>query len=388
MVFWDIENKIGLKLKKSFRRFEVELLYEEPQLRGATVFFPDPFYMTLRTFDFDFGGTKAKKACEIELSSYEEFQKDKYLIWTPRKSGTSLVIIYEPEYVQKLYDMGVDSVIFKPVCLLSVCKEGEVVVDVGENTLSISCWIAPNRFRLGFFKYIDKNDIRNYVTAFLAHLEDKNVKFKVCGKRYDNFPFECELIRPSDFFEVSVDDPAFTSLFASALGKYPSVKLKSPRKKEGIELILQRTTPIALLTSIVLILGIIPVLFEFQYLKEKRASLLNKSYRIFQEVFPGRKPVDPYSELKMEYMKFKGNGSISGFQVFVKFSEAVSPYVMRIEDFSFDSKEISAQLKIREISDIEKIKSNLEKFFKDVKITSTVRSREGDSYIMRVSGKL
>ncbi|MCS7213060.1 MAG: hypothetical protein NZ927_02390 [Candidatus Calescibacterium sp.] len=389
MFIWDTENNIGLSVFKSFRKIEVNLVNQEPpNKKGITIFFPDPFYMTIRTFDFSFGGKRAKKACEVEIASLEMFQGDKYLIWTPRRAGTSLVIIYEGEYVQSFVSEGISSMIFKPICLLHLCDGTNIVADIGEKTVSIASLIDKDFFRIAFFRYQTKEDIRAYVMLFLSGLKNRNLKFMVCGKRSEFFPFEAQVVKPSDIFDVQVDDPSFTSLFCAALGKYPDVRLKFVEYQPSLELLLQRSLGISVLSFIALALGFFPSFLELRHIEGKVKNLVNEKSQIFSSVFPDKKVVDPYSQLKIEYSRLVGNGDKSGFHVFARFAEAISLHVIRMEDFSLDSGEISAQLKIKEISDIQKIKEALEKFLKDVKVTSTVRSREGDSYIMRISGKL
>lgn len=388
MIIWDLENNIGLEAFKSFRKVEIKVIYQKPAKGDITVFFPEPFCMTMRLFDFSFGGTKAKKACEVELSSLEMFQGDKYLIWTPRRKGTSIAIIYEGDYITELISEGVSSIIFKPVCLLHLCDDDYIVVDVGRNTVSCAYKWNNDFFNLAFFKYSGPEDIRSQMMLFLASLGRKDLKFKVCGKNFDLFPFEAYVVKPSDVFGVEIDDPSYTSLFCAALGKYPDVKLKLSERLPSIETILYNSFGLSVFILLTLSLGVGPLSFELSYLNKKMKKLLDESSQILSSVFPDKKVQDPYSQLKVEYSKYKRKSERSSFHVFAKFAEAISSNVIRVEDFSLDSDEISAQLVVKEISDVEKVKENLAKFMKDVKITSTVRSREGDSFIIRVSGKI
>lgn len=389
MVLWDIENKVGLEIARAFRRHEVKPIYEEPSEKDhLTVFFPDPFYLTLRTIDLPFGGVRAKKACEVEIASLEMFQGNKYVIWTPRKGGTSVAIIYEPDYIQELVKKGVKTILFKPICLLHLCEAETVVVDVGNETVSIASRVDKDIFRIAFFRYDSSADIRDYVMLFLGTLKNKDVRFKVCGRGFHKFPFGGEIVRPSDAFGVAIEDPAFTSLFCAAFGRYPDVKISFAERSVNLEALLQRSLGVSIFAFFAITLVLIPYLFELRYLKRRTERLLNETHQIFSSVFPDTKAVDPYSQLRAEYARLKRSRNESCFDLFAKFAEAVSPYTIRIEDFSIDSDEVSAQMKIREISDVQKIKEKLDAFLKDVRVTSTIRSREGDSYIMRISGRI
>lgn len=389
MIIWDPENNIGLEFHRSFKKIEISLVEQKPKNRNIASFFPDPFYMTIRFFDFSFGGTRAKKACEVELSSLEIFLGDKYLIWTPKHKGTSIAIIYEGDYITKLVSEGANYVIFKPVCLLHLCDDGYVVVDVGQNTVSCAYKWNENFFRLAFFKYSQPEDIRNQIMIFLASLNLKeNIKFKVCGKAFNLFPFEAYVVKPSEVFGVEIEDPAYTSLFCAALGRYPDVKLNLSYRLPSIEMILYNSLKISVLLFFTLSFATFPLFFESYYLNKKMKELSNEPSHIFSSVFPDKKTQDYYSQLKIEYSRYKKLSERSSFHIFAKFAESVSAHIIRLEDFSLDSDEISAQLLVREIADVEKVKESLGKFIKDVKITSTVRSREGDSYIIRVSGKI
>lgn len=388
MIIWDIENGVGLKIRKSLRRVEISPIYQKPEgEEPITVFFPDPFHMAMRTFDFPFGGMKAKRACEVEIRSLEIFQGDKYIIWTPKRGGTSIVIFYEDSYAEGLRKENVGVVLFRPVCLLHLCEEGVLAVDIGTESVSIA-YSSDGHLGLAFFRYESQEDIRDYIMLFVSGLREKPHRFRVCGRRFDLFPFEAEVVRPSDVFEVDMDDPTFTSIFCAAFGRYPDLKLKLLETSTNLETLVQESLGLSVLTLFALLLWFLPVFFEERYLSERARSLVGETFQIFHSVFPDKKAIDPYSQLKTEYMNLKKTTAISRFRVLADFAEVVSPYVIRIEDFSIDSEEISAQLRIREISDILKITESLGKIMKDVKVTSTVRSRDGTSYTMRISGRL
>lgn len=389
MIIWDTENNIGIEVHRSFKKVEISLVEQKPVKGDIAFFFPDPFYMTIRFFDFYFGGTRAKKACEVELSSLEMFQGDKYLIWTPRRKGTSIAMIYEGDYIKSIVSEGADYIIFKPVCLLHLCDDGYVVVDVGQNTVSCAYRWDENFFRLAFFKYSHPEDIRNQIMIFLASLKMReDIKFKVCGRAFNLFPFEAYVVKPSEVFGVGIEDPSYTSLFCAALGKYPDIKLKLSDRRPSIEMIMHKSFGISALLFFILSSAVFPLFFESSYLNKKMRKLISESSDIFSAVFPDKKAQDYYSQMKVEYLRYKKFSERSSFHIFAKFAESVSAHIIRVEDFSLDSDEISAQLLVKEISDVEKVKESLGKFIRDVKVTSTVRSREGDSYIIRVSGKI
>ncbi len=393
MVYADIENLVGIELKNTFKKKIVNILKFDSEdeilsIKDVTIFFPDPAYLSLRFFDLPFGGKKAKDTCEIEISSEEIFQNEKYLIWTPHRSGTSIVIIYEEDdYVRKLLGEN-RTILFKPICLLDICRRfpSSIACDISDKTLSIA-FSENGKIRLGFFRYAGVDDIKFQIALFLSQKSEKdNVRFKVCGSRYYIFPFECDVIKPSDISQFDIDDPAYTALICAAEGKYPKILL-SQKSKSNMEGILTNTLQASIFSFASATLFIISTLTEFETEKSKSQNLTKEIYDISQEVLGDVKIVDPYTQLRLEYSKISQDGKLSNFPIFLEFVKGISDYVIRIEDFTAERMEISAQLKIREISYVDKIKENLQNSFDDIKITSTIRSREGDSFIMRLTGK-
>jgi type II secretory pathway component PulL len=123
--------------------------------------------------------------------------------------------------------------------------------------------------------------------------------------------------------------------------------------------------------------------------KEKRDKILNEISEVFKSTFPDKNAVDPYEQMKIEYSKLKAREqNASALITFFEFAQMVSDYVIRIEDFRSEDGEISAELRIANLGSIDSVKNALSQLLDDIKITSTVRSRDGNAFIMRLTGTL
>ncbi len=387
----DIENLIGLTIEKDKEPKGVIFENEEDIFSSQGelhVFFPDPFALSMRFFEFPFGGKKAKNACEVELSAVEIFENERYIIWTPRKEGTTVAFIYEPDITNQLMEKAA-SILFKPVCLIPICEkyENTVAVEVGKKTVSLA-YKRGDKLRFAFFRYSEVEDIKYQTSMFLSQVENKeNINFALCGVKREIFPFDGNEIKPSDIFEVENDNPDFTLLFCAALGKYPEIKIEKSKRKIKIEPFLERTLPASIMSFLIIVSLITPKIITLTKEKEKREFFTAKIREVFEATFPGQKVVDPYSQMKMEYSKIQKDNEVYPFEFLTKFSKRVAEHVIRIEDLRIDeSGEISAQLEISELSQVEKIRQAVSDIIDNYKVTSTVRSREGNTFIMRLTG--
>jgi len=398
MFFGDTENLVGIRVEKRLGKtnFELFRFSSGDEIFSFSdgekhIFFPDPFYLTLRFFDYPFGGRKAKSAAEIEISSEEIGENEKYVIWTPRKKGTTVALIYDAEEAKKIMERGISSIYFKPSVLLGLKSfyREHIIVEVGNRNLSLA-YSDGEKIRLGFFSYVEKDDIRTYTSLFLSQVWDKEkIRFAVCGPKHELFPFDYELIKPSEVFDVEEDDPSFVSLFCLALlkGKFPEIKVGG-RKEVSIIPYLSKTLPLSVLASTFLIFISVPSFLEMKMEEQKRDSIVAEMKSIFEQTFPNIKnPVDPYEQMRIEYTKMKADGKNDILSFFLVFSKSISDVVVRIEDFRFEEDEVSAQLKISELSHVEIIRERVNLILQDVKVTSTVRSRDGKFFIMRLTGK-
>ena len=398
MIFADTENLVGIRVEKKIGKPKIEFIrfssgeeiFSLPD-REKNIFFPDPFSLTLRFFDYPFGGRKAKDAAEIEISSEEFSENEKYVLWVPRKKGTTIALIYDVEEARKLFEKGATSIYFKPSCLLAMREKygDRIFVEVGERTVSVA-YSDGETTRLGFFSYSDRDDIKVELGLFLSQVKDKDkIGFVICGPRHDIFPFECEVASPSDILQdLEEKDPAFTALVCATIrGKFPELKLGG-KKDINLAVWLSKSLPISVISTVYLVLLNIPVFLDVQIEKQKQKEIIREMQIIFQKTFPGKKVVDPYEQMKIEYAKMRKNGTGGILPVFFVFSKSISDLVVRIEDFRISENELSAQLKISELSYVEGIRTRLSEIMQDVKVTSTVRSRDGKFFIMRITGKL
>jgi hypothetical protein len=360
-------------------------------------FFPDVFSLDFKFFDLPFGGSKAKSAIEIEILSELEEEKEKrnenYIIYTQKKRGTSFAIIYNSLIVQNLFDKGFSTILFKPVVFLSLSslvKGDGVFVEVGKDTFSFA--FSENSFlRFGSFAYSDQEDIKyfcNLILSFFSPEKRENLKFFVFGSRYEIFPFQAQVLTPRDIFQVDFDDPSFTSLCIASMNKFPQVKVSAKKEIPKIETFLRNSLPYSIMSFLTVLFLSIPNFFEIRGEKKKQEFIRSQMESVFKEVFPDAKVVDPFEQMKMEYSKLKNANFASAFLNFYDFSRKISDYVVRIEDFSSDGNEITAELKIKEISYVEKIRESLSDILDDLKVTSTVRSRDGQYFIMRIAGSI
>jgi hypothetical protein len=216
------------------------------------------------------------------------------------------------------------------------------------------------------------------------------VNFYVFGAKYELFPFEAKILVPSDAFpEINYNDPAFTSIFSALFGSYPPVKISKAKKESPIEVFLDKTLPHSIVVFLSLILFSLPVISEYGLEKERKDKILAEINEVFKATFPDKKAVDPYEQMKIEYSKLKTREQdSSALLTFFEFAQSVSDYVLRIEDFRSEDGEISAELRIKDLGAIDNVKNVLASLLGDIKITSTVRSRDGSAFIMRLTGTL
>lgn len=400
MFFIDIEELKGIRVvgKKvvEFISFsseeEIYALAEE-----KVCFFPDVFSLDFKFFDLPFGGSKAKSAIEVEVLSEIEDEKEKrdqsYIIYTQKKRGTSFAIIYYPQITQNLFDKGFSTILFKPVVFLSLTSSvrGDgVFVEVGKNSFSFA--FSDNSFlRFGSFAYSDQEDIKyfcNLILSFFSPEKRENLKFFVFGSRYGLFPFPAQVLTPRDVLQVDFDDPSFTSLCIASVNRFPQVKVSAKKEAPKIEIFLRDSLPYSIMSFLTVLFLSVPNFFEIRNEKKKQEFIRSQMESVFKEVFPDAKVVDPFEQMKMEYSKAKNTNFASAFLNFYDFSRRISDYVARIEDFSSDGNEVTAELKIKEISYVEKIRESLSEILDDLKVTSTVRSRDGQYFIMRITGNI
>lgn len=208
------------------------------------------------------------------------------------------------------------------------------------------------------------------------------------GSRYGLFPFPAQVLTPRDVLQVDFDDPSFTSLCIASVNRFPQVKVSAKKEAPKIEIFLRDSLPYSIMSFLTVLFLSVPNFFEIRNEKKKQEFIRSQMESVFKEVFPDAKVVDPFEQMKMEYSKAKNTNFASAFLNFYDFSRRISDYVARIEDFSSDGNEVTAELKIKEISYVEKIRESLSEILDDLKVTSTVRSRDGQYFIMRITGNI
>ncbi len=394
MLFVDINGLCGVHVRHGKKEIDILRFSSEDEIfdfpdGDKRTFFSD--FFSFKFFDLPFGGRKAREAIEIELSQEEMKETEKYIAYVPRKKGTSFVIIYDSSYCESMFSKGFSEILFKPVCLLSLSKKIKdgIFVDIDNNFCSLA-YKDKDFVRLGSFRYLDIDDIKFFANLILSQVGRDDINFYVCGPKYEIFPFESKPLIPSDIFpEINFNDPAFTSVFAALFGDYPPVKISRIRRESPIEIFLDKSLPHSIILFLSTVLISIPAFFDYRLQREKRDKILNEMSEIFKSTFPDKKVVDPYEQMRIEYSKLKTREqNSSALMTFFEFAQMVSDYVMRIEDFRSEDGEISAELRVAELGAIDSVKNALSQLLDDIKITSTVRSRDGNAFIMRLTGTL
>jgi len=394
MIFADINGLCGVHIKQGKKEIDIVRFSSEDEIfdfpdDDKRAFFSDLF--SFKFFDLPFGGKKAKSAVEIELSQEELKETEKYIAYVPKRKGTSFAIIYDSLYCDDMFSKGFSELIFKPVCLLSLSKKIKdgIFIDIDNKFISFA-YQDKDFIRLGSFRYSDSDDIKFFANLILSQVRKDDVNFYVCGTKYELFPFEAKILVPSDAFpEINYNDPAFTSIFSALFGSYPPVKISKAKKESPIEVLLDKTLPHSIVVFLSLILFSFPVISEYRLEKERKDKILAEINEVFKATFPDKKAVDPYEQMKIEYSKLKTREQdSSALLTFFEFAQSVSDYVLRIEDFRSEDGEISAELRIKDLGAIDNVKNVLASLLGDIKITSTVRSRDGNAFIMRLTGKL
>jgi hypothetical protein len=394
MLFVDINGLCGVHVRHGKREIDIVRFSSEDEIFGfpdedKRAFFSD--FFSFKFFDLPFGGKKAKSTIEIELSQEDMKETEKYIAYVPKKKGTSFAIIYDSLYCDDMFSRGFSEILFKPVCLLSFSKKirDGIFVDIDNNFISLA-YQDKDFVRLGAFRYLDVDDIKFFANLMLSQVSRDDLNFYVCGPKYEIFPFEAKPLIPSDIFtEINFNDPAFTSIFAALFGNYPPIKISKVKSESPIEVFLDKSLPHSITFFLSVVLFSLPVILDYRLQKEKRDKILNEISEVFKSTFPDKNAVDPYEQMKIEYSKLKAREqNASALITFFDFAQMVSDYVIRIEDFRSEDGEISAELRIADLGSIDSVKNALSKLLDDIKITSTVRSRDGNAFIMRLTGTL
>ncbi len=394
MLFVDINGLVGVHVRRSKNEIDIVRFSSEDEIfdfpdEDKRTFFSD--FFSFKFFDLPFGGKKARSTIEIELSQEEMKETEKYIAYVPKKKGTSFAIIYDSSYCESMFSKGFSEILFKPVCLLSFSKKIKdgIFVDIDNNFCSLA-YKDRDFVRFGAFRYLDIDDIKFFANLILSQVGRDDLNFYVCGPRYEIFPFEAKPLIPADIFpEINFNDPAFTSIFAALFGDYPPVKISRVKRESPIEIFLDKSLPHSIILFLSAVLISIPVIFDYRLQREKRDRILNEMSEIFKSTFSGKKAVDPYEQMRIEYSKLKTREQNSSALItFFEFAQMVSDYVTRIEDFRSEDGEISAELRILDLGSIDSVKNALSQLLDDIKIISTVRSRDGNAFIMRLTGTL
>ena len=374
--------------------------------------------VSIRTFNIPFSGAKAEQYIITELEEEDELLNVQRL-WLSRKpKKTSLAFLTQSSTIEKFMEgFGeakrlIEVIDFKPTSLAVLSKYypdipmffAEINPN-GENNKNINICFY---FR-GIISALSSLSTGSILQLFI-NTTLRNIDRTLCDKvRIYTFgessieeegeeekkiikasKFESLDVLPSDFQDFisgkGYNPKLFVSVFclANRNRNTPSVNFLKIKGKHNIENILN----VSFIPLIVFFISSV-ILFasataKYTNLKREFKKIVDNEVSVFLKAFPGSKVVDPYTQMKTEFMKNFSSSQTSAIETFYNFSNSISSTQVYIDEFSIIGDELRIQGKVKTLEDVETIRSSLIKFFREAKITSTTRSQDGEGFDFRM----